>query len=468
MTLRIFGLAVNANNSWKLNFYSLVKLSIPLGIAQLISIGIMTSDIWVMGRLGSFDLAAGGLAIRYYQPFYFFALGMLVVISSLTSQALGADDVKTTRRVFRQGILVAIIFGFMLAIPVISGIWLLPKLGQDQELVSHASSFLIISAFSLPLMFLFLVMRFFSAAYSKPYVQLIGALIALLFNIIGNEILTFGYFWIPSLGLNGIAISTAVCFLMGTISMGLIIGLKSPFKDIQPFRRLWAMDWKITKKILKVGSPNGVMVMSETGMFAVASIMMGFFGTAALAATAISTQLAGICFMIPLSIAQASSILIGRAAGSQDTEKVASLSIISIALGIGVTSLMSFLIFIFHMPLIDIFLKRDDPLQEAVTNFAIPFLLITALFQIVDGLQAITAAILRGINDTAVPALIGFICFWGGGLFVGYLLAFRAGVGPNGIWWGLACGLTLASLILTMRCFWFLSKMNTNNRVELG
>ena len=208
--------------------------------------------------------------------------------------------------------------------------------------------------------------------------------------------------------------------------------------------------------------------MSETGMFAVASIMMGFFGTAALAATAISTQLAGICFLVPLSIAQASSILIGRAAGSQDTEKVASLSIISIALGIGVTSLMSFLIFIFHMPLIDIFLRRDDPLQEAVTNFAIPFLLITALFQIVDGLQAITAAILRGINDTAIPALIGFICFWGGGLFVGYLLAFRAGVGPNGIWWGLACGLTLASLILTMRCFWFLSRMNINNRVELG
>ena len=164
MTLRIFGLAVNAHNSWKLNFYGLVKLSIPLGIAQLISIGIMTSDIWVMGRLGSFDLAAGGLAIRYYQPFYFFALGMLVVVSSLTSQALGAGDVKTTRRVFRQGILVAIIFGFMLAIPVISGIWLLPKLGQDQELVSHASSFLIIAAFSLPLMFLFLVMRFFSAA----------------------------------------------------------------------------------------------------------------------------------------------------------------------------------------------------------------------------------------------------------------------------------------------------------------
>ena len=95
MTLRIFGLAGNANNSWKLNFYSLVKLSIPLGIAQLISIGIITSDIWVMGRLGSFDLAAGGLAIRYYQPFYFFALVRRIFLNyNVLINSSGAFNIK--------------------------------------------------------------------------------------------------------------------------------------------------------------------------------------------------------------------------------------------------------------------------------------------------------------------------------------------------------------------------------------
>ena len=126
------------------------------------------------------------------------------------------------------------------------------------------------------------------------------------------------------------------------------------------------------------------------------------------------------------------------------------------------------MILINKLHLIDIFLRKDDPLQQAVTDFAIPFLLITALFQIVDGTQAIASSILRGINDTAIPALIGFICFWGGGLFTGYLLAFKLGVGPNGIWFGLACGLSLASLVLTARCFRFLSKMKASNKVELG
>ena len=468
MFLKKFRVVNIKNVNWKLDFFSLVRLSIPLGIAQLISIGIMTSDIWVMGRLGSFDLAAGGLAIRYYQPFYFFALGMLVVVSTLASQALGANDMTSVRRVFRQGMTVSIVFGLLLAIPTISGIWLLPILGQDKNLVSHATPFLIISAFTLPLMFLFLVMRFFSAAYGKPYVQMLGAIIALICNLIGNELLAFGIPGVPALGLVGIALSTAICFFVGTLSMGLIIGLRAPFRQIGPFRRLWVMDWQISRKILKVGTPNGVMVMSETGMFAVASIMMGVFGTAALAATAIATQLAGICFMIPLSIAQANAILIGRAAGSKDIQKVARMSLISFGLGLAVTSVMTLLIFLFHKPLIDIFLRKDDPLQQAVTDFAIPFLLITALFQIVDGTQAIASSILRGINDTAIPALIGFICFWGGGLFTGYLLAFKLGVGPNGIWFGLACGLSLASLVLTARCFRFLSKMKASNKVELG
>ena len=126
------------------------------------------------------------------------------------------------------------------------------------------------------------------------------------------------------------------------------------------------------------------------------------------------------------------------------------------------------MIYLYHLTLIDVFLRHDDPLLQAVTYFAIPFLLITALFQVVDGTQAISASILRGINDTFIPATIGFICFWGGGLFTGYLLAFNLGLGPNVIWFGLACGLTLASIILTARWFHFLSKMKASKKVVLG
>ena len=56
-------------------------LALPLMGSQLASIGIMTSDIIMMGALSAFDLGAGSLAIRFYQPFYFFALGLTAVIA---------------------------------------------------------------------------------------------------------------------------------------------------------------------------------------------------------------------------------------------------------------------------------------------------------------------------------------------------------------------------------------------------
>ena len=71
---------------------TLLKLAVPLCIAQIASISILTADIWMMGQLSAFDLASGSLAIRLYQPFYFFSLGLLSLTGPLVAQALGAGD----------------------------------------------------------------------------------------------------------------------------------------------------------------------------------------------------------------------------------------------------------------------------------------------------------------------------------------------------------------------------------------
>ena len=67
---------------------TLLKLAVPLCIAQIASISILTADIWMMGQLSAFDLASGSLAIRLYQPFYFFSLGLLSLTGPLVAQAL--------------------------------------------------------------------------------------------------------------------------------------------------------------------------------------------------------------------------------------------------------------------------------------------------------------------------------------------------------------------------------------------
>ena len=86
-----------------------------------------------------------------------------------------------------------------------------------------------------------------------------------------------------------------------------------------------------------------------------------------------------------------------------------------------------------------------------VLALAIPMLLLTALFQVPDGVQAIAMAVLRGLNDTRIPGMIAITSFWVTGVAVGAIVGLVMGWGPSGVWSGLLIGLSVAALLLTYR-----------------
>ena len=82
---------------------------------------------------------------------------------------------------------------------------------------------------------------------------------------------------------------------------------------------------------------------------------------------------------------------------------------------------------------------------------AVTFLAFAALFQIVDGAQAVGAGMLRGLQDTTVPMIYAAIGYWGVGLPLGVLLAFRSACDGIGIWIGLSAGLAVVAVLLLWR-----------------
>jgi MATE family multidrug resistance protein len=93
----------------------------------------------------------------------------------------------------------------------------------------------------------------------------------------------------------------------------------------------------------------------------------------------------------------------------------------------------------------------DDPANAAVVALAIKFLAIAAMFQLVDGAQAVAAGVLRGLQDTRVPMLIALFGYWVIGFGTSGLLGFWAGWEGVGIWVGLAVGLLAVSILLMWR-----------------
>ena len=432
-------------------FADLGRLALPLCIAQLASIGIMTADVVMMGQLSTLDLAAGSLAVRLYQPFYFFSLGLLSVISALVAQSLGADQPDTARRVFRQGLILSSGLGAVFMMPVLAGEQLMLFFGQSEDIAGRAADYLFWSAFGLPASLVFLTMRFFTMGHGRAGPQLLATFAGLAFNMVANPVLAYGYGPLPALGLGGIALATTLTYFVMCFCLGLIIKVNAPFAQTKPYQRWWVIDLSLMKKIIQVGWPNGFLVMSETGMFVVAAFIIGLFGAAPLAAAGIANQIAAMAFMIPLSVAQACVIRVGRSAGADHLAGVKQYGNGGIWLGFLIVIPLTCGIWLFAEQLGFLFIQPDDKLSTQTIALIIPMLWITALFQLGDSLQAIITASLRGLNDTRMPALYGFICFWIISLGSGVVMAFWLGWGPVAVWAGLGLGLTLNAAILALR-----------------
>jgi MATE family multidrug resistance protein len=89
--------------------------------------------------------------------------------------------------------------------------------------------------------------------------------------------------------------------------------------------------------------------------------------------------------------------------------------------------------------------------DAAVVALAARLLVVGALFQVADGAQVIGAALLRGLTDVKLPAVITFIAYWLVAIPGGYLLGVRGPMGAVGIWMALAAGLGVAAVFLAWR-----------------
>ncbi len=202
----------------------------------------------------------------------------------------------------------------------------------------------------------------------------------------------------------------------------------------------------VIKKILSLGFPSGIQYFFEVGAFAFAVIMIGWLGTDQLAAHQIAINLASISFMVVLGLSTAGSIRVGNAVGEQNVKRIrqSGFTTILIAICFMAMSGLVFIAFRNSLPMLYI----DD---ETVISIASSLLIIAALFQLSDGVQAVGIGILRGLTDVKIPTAITFIAYWVVGLPTGYFLGFNLGYDVQGVWIGLLAGLTTSAVLLTLR-----------------
>jgi MATE family multidrug resistance protein len=430
---------------------AMLALALPLALTQLAMIVVHTTEVLLLGRLGPAPLAAATLAAALFHTALMFGVGVASATAPLIAQARGAFQPRQVRRTVRQGFWVTL----AVTLPCMAALWfvrpLLAAMGQDPALLPMTESYMRMAVWGLPFAVGFIVLRSFTSAFGRTRAVLAATLVAAVVNLPVSWALIFGRLGLPPLGTTGAGIGVAITFALMFTALLAHCLVARPFRRYRVLGRFWRPDWATFREILKVGVPIGGAVLMEVGLFACATLLMGLIGTAELAAHQVAIQLASIAFMVPLGISHAATIRVGLAIGAGDSPGARLAGWIACGLGAAFMAVMAVLFATMPGPLAGLFLDSRTPEGAAALGFAVVFLRIAALFQLVDGLQVIGIASLRGLKDTTVPMWLAGFGYWLVGFPICLLLGFWTPLGGTGIWIGLAFALATVALVMILR-----------------
>jgi MATE family multidrug resistance protein len=389
-------------------------------------------------------LAAVAIGNLYFFGMAVFGMGVLYALDPVISQAAGAgDDVGVARGVQRGGVLALGLSVIAMALLLPAGP-LLTLARQPPDVIPIAAGYAHGLILGMPAFYGFVVLRQSLQAMARVRPILVTVLAANLVNVFLNWVLVFGNLGMAPLGAVGSAwaTSTSRWFMVVVLAAVAWGDLRPALRPLRPE----ALALRPLMRFIRVGAPIGAQQWLEFGVFGAAGLLMGLLGTVAIASHQVALQLAALTFMIPVGIAQATSVVVGQAVGRGDPEGARR------AVGAGmvtVTAFMSFTAVMFLTlpgPLSRIF--SNDPMVVGAAALLLP---IAGVFQVFDGLQVAGAGALRGVGDTRVPMILTLIGFWVIGLPACVALGFGADLGPRGVWWGLALGIGVVAVLLVLR-----------------
>src|SRR6185312_9576793 len=108
-----------------------LKLAVPIALTQLGQIAMMTTDIAMIGRLGSEAMAAAALAHTVFFVSFTFGMGLVSAVAPLAAQAFGARNPHRIRRSLRVGLWAALFIALPMMALSFRGERILLTLGQS-------------------------------------------------------------------------------------------------------------------------------------------------------------------------------------------------------------------------------------------------------------------------------------------------------------------------------------------------
>jgi MATE family multidrug resistance protein len=443
---------------------TLIRLAIPVSLASAgMSLMSLVSSA-VVGRSGSLQLAAYGLSSLIFVILTILAIGLMMGLDPLISQAYGANEPKRARYLLWQGFWLAsvastaVVF-LMLVLPL-----LLEFAGIEPDVAPLVRRCLWIRMPSIPFLLVMYAQRSYLMSAGRTNALTVTTILSNLMNLMLCPVMVLGGNIFPEwthlsmiapLGAIGACISNSLSTILVTCM--LIFSIKKvSHKDASALhgpsgREMWTA--------AKVGLPIGLQLFAEMGIFTIIGFLAGRFGKTHLAANQIAVTYASFVFTLAMGVGNAGSVRIGLAIGAFHAKEVKQKGLAALGLGFLLTLGIALLFSLFPSLLTGFMTNQEDIIRATA-----PLLQFVAIFVVFDGLQGIGSGILRGSGDTKFILYIGLIGHYLIGVPVAVIGSIYSKSGILSLWWGLCAGF----LFIALSLIWRFLKISSKPIMRIG
>jgi MATE family multidrug resistance protein len=430
---------------------TIIGISLPLTAAYVAEMGMVITDMIIVGRLGSNELAAVGLAGDWFWVLLLIGMGVISIVGVIAAQCLGAGDPVGVVEAGEQGMIAATIT----SVPVMACVWYLgPVLGwakQDPDIVRLITDYARVLTWAVSPALWFVALRHYVTALARS--SAIGWITvgALGLNVVLNYTLVYGKFGFPALGVVGAGYGTTIVNWAMFAALAAHVMRSQHLAEhrlaIVPRR----IDQPLLREIFALGIPISATQFLNGAMFTVAAVVVGIIGAATLAAQQIIYSVIYLSLSAAGALGDAVRVRVAYGFGRRSVDASRQSARIAFALAAATTLLAALILWLFPEALVGIFLDTASPDNANVLDISIALSIYAGWFLLLDGVLMVIANAIRGLRDTRSPLLISLAGYWAVGLGSGVALCFPFGFGATGLWWGLVAGVAFSNILMYRR-----------------
>ncbi|MCI5619069.1 MAG: MATE family efflux transporter [Rikenellaceae bacterium] len=423
-----------------------LKVALPVMITQAGQVVVQLADNIMVGHVGTAELAGVSFANAIFLIGFITLIGFSQGLTPLVGESFAKGEHKKASHLLRNSLMLNLCTYSAIGLLLMAIGFFMPHMGQDPQVIPFAQPYYFITVASLIPTSFFFTSRFFAEGIGDTKHAMWITVTSNLLNIFLNWVLIFGHFGLPALGVMGAALATLIARIFCAVAFIRVIFHSETFSSYARMALKEKADKQTLISIARLSVPIAFSSMLESTAFSFAAIMVGWMGKVELAAHQIANSLGQLSFMVACGIGAAATIRVSHQFGAGKPVDTLMAGKASVHMGIFYMSSCALLFILLRnfLP----YIYTSDP---EVIAYASRLIVVLSLYQISDAVQLTSMASLRGLKDTKRPMMYAAMSYYGIAIPAAYLLGFVFGVGPEGVWYGLLLGLTVAAVLFYTR-----------------